>query len=99
MVVQRTINTLRERPKDERVAVAGGIAIAIVTILFFGWAIFFFRGINNQAAQNAANQIPVQYDSTTSTTEAEPAADAQYIDINQEGTSTSDQSGSPSASY
>jgi hypothetical protein len=45
MVIQRTVESLRERPRDERKAVAGGIAIGIVAILFFGWAFLFFKDI------------------------------------------------------
>lgn len=45
MVVQRTIDNLKDRPQDERKAVAGGIAIAVVAILFIGWAILFFKKV------------------------------------------------------
>lgn len=45
MVIQKTINNLKDKPKDERKAVAGGIAIAVVAILFIGWTFFFFKSI------------------------------------------------------
>ena len=45
MVVQKAINNLKEGPRDDKVAVASGIAIAVVVILLAGWAIFFFRSI------------------------------------------------------
>lgn len=45
MVVQKTIDNLKDRPQDERKAVAGGIAIAVVAILFIGWSILFFKKI------------------------------------------------------
>src|SRR3989344_4510199 len=45
MVVQKAINNLKEGPKDDKVAVAGGIAVSIVIILLAAWAIFFFRSI------------------------------------------------------
>ena len=36
---------LAERSTDEKTAVAGGIAIAIVIILFIGWVFFFFKKV------------------------------------------------------
>lgn len=47
MVVQKTIDNLKERPQDERKVVAGGIAVTVVAVLLIGWAIMFFRGITN----------------------------------------------------
>ena len=43
MVLKDAVDNLKERPKDERKAVAGGIAIAIVALLFFGWAFLFLK--------------------------------------------------------
>ena len=51
MVVQKAINNLRERPKEERSAVAGGIAVAVVIILFLAWAILFFKRIQDNRPQ------------------------------------------------
>lgn len=45
MVVQKTLDNLKEKPKDEKVAVAGGIAVTVVLILLIAWALFFFRNI------------------------------------------------------
>ncbi len=45
MVVQKAINNLKEGPKDDKVAVASGIAISVVVILLVAWGIFFFRSI------------------------------------------------------
>lgn len=38
---------LKERSTDEKTAVAGGIAIAVVLILFIGWAILFFKKVQH----------------------------------------------------
>ena len=51
MVVQRTINNLKDRPKDERKAVAGGIAIAVIAVLLLAWAILFFKRIQSGTQQ------------------------------------------------
>lgn len=45
MVVQKTIDNLKDRPKDERTTVAGGIAIMVVVVLLAAWAILFFKRI------------------------------------------------------
>ena len=69
MVVQRVIENLKLRSKDERRAFAKSTAIVIVIILFFGWAFFFFRNLSLgplsdtqqafSAAANAAQEIQV----------------------------------------
>ncbi len=45
MVIQRTIENLRERSKDERRAVAFGVALTVMLILFLAWAILFFKSL------------------------------------------------------
>ncbi len=49
MVIQKAIDNLKDKPKDDRKAVAGGIAFALLAILFFGWAFFFFKKIQRGA--------------------------------------------------
>ena len=51
MVVQKAINNLKQGPKDDKVAVASGIAISVVVVLLAAWAIFFFRGVQKNANQ------------------------------------------------
>ena|SRR3989344_3648636 len=45
MVVQKAIDNLKGGPKEDKVAVASGIAIGVVVVLMIAWAIFFFRNI------------------------------------------------------
>ncbi len=47
MVIQKTIENLRERPKEERKAVALAVSFFVVVVLFLGWAIFFFQSIQS----------------------------------------------------
>ena len=47
MVLQRALDSAKDRPKDEKKVIAGGIAIFVVVALFFGWAIFFLKKIQS----------------------------------------------------
>ncbi|OGG58038.1 hypothetical protein A2853_00910 [Candidatus Kaiserbacteria bacterium RIFCSPHIGHO2_01_FULL_55_17] len=49
MAIKDTVGSLKERPKDEKKAIAGGIAIAVVVVLLAGWAILFFKKIQRGA--------------------------------------------------
>ena len=51
MVIQKTVDNLKERPKDERKAVAAGLAITIMGILFFGWAFLFLKNLQKNGAE------------------------------------------------
>ncbi len=73
MVVQRTIDNLKERPKHERKAVASWIAIGLIVILLIGWAIVFFSRIRSAAQDSniqdqAASTVPVQTNPVTTNT-------------------------------
>lgn len=64
MVLQRTIENLRDRPKHEREAVAFWIAVAIVVVLTLAWGVYFFRNASppnlspvNNAYTEAVNQL------------------------------------------
>lgn len=43
MVIGKTVDTLKERPKEERTAVAASVAVFVVVILIIGWAFFFVK--------------------------------------------------------
>lgn len=45
MVVQKTINNLKERPRDEKTVVAGGIATLVVTVLLIGYGLWIVSNI------------------------------------------------------
>jgi len=53
MVIQKTVDNLKERPKDERKAVAAGLAITIMGILFFGWAFLFLKKLQKNGAEGS----------------------------------------------
>ena len=45
MAVQKTLDNLKDKPHDEKKAVASGIAIGVVIILLVGWGFLFLRKI------------------------------------------------------
>ncbi len=51
MVLRKTVEDLKSRPKDERKAVAGSAAALIVAILLIGWAVIFFKKIKRAGVQ------------------------------------------------
>ena len=57
MVLHKTIHHLKQRPHQERRAVAMLSATFVVVMLFFGWAYAFFSGIR---ATEAVNQAAMQ---------------------------------------
>ncbi len=54
MVLQRTIENLRERPHDERRAVALLGSVVAMAVLFVGWAAFFFQGVDISQVNQAS---------------------------------------------
>lgn len=57
------LENLRGKPKDDKTAIAGGVAIFVVAVLLIGWAILFLRKI---AHENGPVDIQTQpYDLTT----------------------------------
>ena len=51
MVVQKTFNNLKEGPKEDKVAVASGIAVSVVVVLLAAWAIYFLHSIQRGSQQ------------------------------------------------
>lgn len=45
MVLQNAVDNLKDKPHDEKKAVASGIAIGVVIILLVGWGFLFLRKI------------------------------------------------------
>lgn len=55
MVLQQKLNNLKERPHEDKRAVAGGIAIAIVVILIVAWGFLFLRKVRNSDLSSLEN--------------------------------------------
>jgi predicted PurR-regulated permease PerM len=52
MALGKTLDTLKkDGTKEDKVAVASGIAVSVVVVLLVAWAIFFFHNIQKGAQQ------------------------------------------------
>lgn len=51
MVLQKTVDNLKDRSKDERQVVAGGVAVTVVVILLVGWAVLFLKRVQSGSQQ------------------------------------------------
>jgi hypothetical protein len=60
MVLQKTVENLKARPRSERRAIARVTALAVVALLFIGWVILFFNNIRENGIQIQPIDIPVQ---------------------------------------
>ena len=99
MVVQKVINNLKDGPKEDKIAVASGIAIAVVVILLVAWAIFFFPNIQEGGQQvnlsnGAADFLQIPNDTVPSGPQTQPQTQVQQT----QGTE-SDQLSSPNPVY
>ena len=43
MAIQKAVDNLKEQPKEDRVAVASGIAVTVIVLLLFVWGFFFLK--------------------------------------------------------
>lgn len=94
MVLQAMNNLKKEGSKEDKVAVASGIAISVVVILLVAWAIFFFRGIASGTQQigiGGGTQSEFDFKSVREAQQAiqqsltQPSADIQNVQSDQYG--------------
>jgi hypothetical protein len=55
MVIKRTIESLRERPHDERMSFAGLVAIAVMVLLSGAWGTVFLGSLREATAQESSS--------------------------------------------
>ena len=98
MATQSTIDTLKDKPHDEKRAVAGGIAVAVVAILLVGWAFMFLRNIQRgseiptlQGAAVPEDQLNAQFIQATQQQldEYYQQSDDKYRDLRNTGSGAS----------
>jgi hypothetical protein len=94
MVFEKTLNNLRERPQNERTAIAAWFAIAVAAVLFVCLLIYFLHTIATTPAPNlqgaetsldssglsqATEQMQQAYGSTTQFIEAQGTVELQPL--------------------
>jgi hypothetical protein len=57
MVVQRTIESLRQRSREDRQAVATTVAFATAGVILIVWTFFFLRTFNPEPLTTGAQQV------------------------------------------
>ncbi|TSC86478.1 MAG: hypothetical protein G01um10148_464 [Parcubacteria group bacterium Gr01-1014_8] len=62
MVVQKAIANLKDKSKDEKKAVASGIAIGVVAILLIGWGFLFVKKIQQGGKMNLGGGRQAEFD-------------------------------------
>ena len=84
-MLQKTVDNLKERSKDERQVVAGGVAVTVVVILLVAWAIFFLKRIqsgNQELNLDSGAQSEFNFTSTKEAQDAIKASQGQnYTDL------------------
>lgn len=84
MVIQKTINNLKDRPNEDKTVVAGGIAIAVVSILLIGWVFMFLKRIQSGAQKvELGGGIQEQFN-FTSVKDAQEQLQQVYYDATDE---------------
>ena len=84
MVIQKTLNNLKERPTEDKTVIAGSIAVAVVSVLLIAWVIVFFKRIQSGAQQvQLGGGIQDQFD-FTSVKEAQQQLQQVYYDTTDE---------------
>jgi amino acid permease len=63
--MRQFVEDMRERPKEERVALATSIAIGTVVILFLVWGFFLLRTIKENAPALPETQEVPLFEATT----------------------------------
>lgn len=84
MALQKSIDNLKQRPKDERTAVASGIAIAVAAILFIGWLIYFIHKIQSGAITPSFDSSGADAFNPQSAQDAQAALQAEQNASNQD---------------
>ena len=84
MAAQNAIDKLKDGPKDDKVAVASGIAVSIVIVLLAAWAIFFFRRIQTGQQQLELGGGAQDAFNFTSVSEAQNQLKDIYNNVNRD---------------
>lgn len=62
MVIQKAVDNLKDKSKEEKTAVAGGIAIGVVIILLVGWGFLFVKKLQKGTELDLSGSRPADFD-------------------------------------
>ena len=62
MVLQKAVDNLKGQPKEDKTAVASGVAVFVVIILVVMWGFFFLRKIQRGAPLEFGNSAQNEFD-------------------------------------
>ncbi len=62
MVLQKAVDNLKDKSKEEKTAVAGGIAIGVVVILLVGWGFLFVKKLQKSTQLDLGGGRPAEFD-------------------------------------
>ena len=82
MVIQKAVDNLKEKPKDEKKAIAGGIAIMVIAALIFTWGFFFLKKIQSGNAEDVGSFVPDEF-SISSVREVQDELLKNFNDLNE----------------
>jgi len=81
-MVAKALDNLKDGPKEDKVAVASGIAVSVVVVLLVAWGIIFFHNIQKGTQQvNLSSGAQDQFN-FTSTTQAQQQLQQDFANPN-----------------
>lgn len=67
--MQSTIDKLKEKPKEQKTAVAGGIATVVVAVLLIGWGFYYLKKVLAERPVDEFTSSGVDYGALRDTNE------------------------------
>lgn len=84
MALNKAVNNLKQRPEEDKKAIAGGIAIAVVSVLLIAWVFLFLKRIQSGEQKiELGGGIPSEFD-FSSLKEAQEQLQKVYYDTTGE---------------
>ena len=80
--MQSAIDKLKEKPKEQKTAVAGGIATAVVAILLIGWGFFYLKKVLSEQPVDEYTGSPYDFSSLRDTDGSAIGGSGDYYDSN-----------------
>jgi cytoskeletal protein RodZ len=82
MALEKSKGDSKDKSNDEKKALAGGIALTLVVILFIVWSYFFFKRFQREGPQDFGDSAQSTFESST-VREAKEAILKQTTDLDE----------------